>query len=236
MRRAGGRGRGRGGRRGAAPGRSARDDLYEAEEARDTRRRTADAAAAPDDGLRGLDGELPVDFDDESIDEDEAWTAEDRARYAGASSDGGEGGEGESDLDLDNGDADPWEQIERVQAALKGEAQPPRRVRARRRLARPSRASTAAGAPSRAAPHSHRQASARAAEARVDAFLADGGDGGDGSLDEEEEEEEAEEAGGRARMLRAAGVGVLTRKRKLAKARARAAAGGRASHTPRRWC
>jgi hypothetical protein len=73
--------------------------LYEADDAeddgRDTRARRADAAAAPD-AAAALE-ELPADFDDEEIDEDGAWTAEDRARWVDLDFAGGTGREGDDD-------------------------------------------------------------------------------------------------------------------------------------------
>jgi hypothetical protein len=80
----------------AAPRRrAAAGDLFEAEQPRDTRQRRVDPQAAPDDAA--LD-EMPAEFDDEEIE----------------SSDDDEGADG-ADLDedeMDNGDGDPWEQVE----------------------------------------------------------------------------------------------------------------------------
>jgi U3 small nucleolar RNA-associated protein 14 len=190
------------------------NDLYEADARQpDPRRHTADpgAAAAQRDSFE----ELPDEFDDEEIDEDTAWTKDDEARWGAhftvagrrVDDDEGEDDDDDDDMDQDNGDADPWEQLEAGRVGVKDTepSEPPRRVAA---------PGSAVGGQRRGA-----------APADVDAFLASDEDEDEEALsDGGDEDEEGDDGGGddqrHALMLRAAGVGEHTRKRKLAKVRA----------------
>ena len=190
------------------------NDLYEADARQpDPRRHTADPGAA---AQRDSFEELPAEFDDEEIDEDTAWTKDDETRWGAhfapgrrvddAAEDGGEGDD--DDMDQDNGDADPWEQLEagRVGARDSEPSEPPQRV----------------AAPGSAGGDKRR----RPAPADVDAFLASDEEGDEALSDDGDEDEDGDGGAGgegdqrHALMLRAAGVGEHTRKRKLAKVRA----------------
>jgi hypothetical protein len=230
---AGGRRGGRGGSRAPepagrpAPSRASRYDLFEAEDARDPRRNTAMEEAEPSDGSGG---ELPEDFDDEEIPSSDEHDV--------SLESGGGDGEAEegSEVDMDNGDEDPWEQIERVQQALRPAADPSRRA------VRPSRAAPASRTPLSRAEIRSQKATAE----EVDAFLEGAEEEEDDGWDaDEEDEEDGLDPDSRARMLHAAGVGVLSRKRKLEKVRGSAlerhwaaglVAAGAHADSPRRWC
>jgi len=98
------------------------NELYEAEPERDSRIQRADPAAEPAPEV-ALD-ELPASYDDEEIAEDLAWTAEDRVRWGHLDDEGDEDGAEAEAEDWDNGDADPWVQIEAGKAALAGRSAP----------------------------------------------------------------------------------------------------------------
>lgn len=187
------------------------NDLYEADDRQaDPRRHTADrGAAAQPDSFE----ELPEQYDDEEIDEDAAWTADDEARWgdhfapgrraAGGDDGGAGGGDDDEDDDFDNGDADPWEQLEAGRVDRQ-QPEPPHH----------GAAPGSAGAAQRLRP----------GPADVDAFLASDEEDDEALSDGLEEDEDGDDGiegeQRHALMLRAAGVGEHTRKRKLAKVRA----------------
>ena len=185
------------------------NDVYEADDdARDPRRSTADPGAEAGAEQAGFE-QLPEEFDDEEIDEDAAFTAEDQEKWGdlsdfGRRGSGKRGDDGDADdsddvedEDFDNGDADPWEQIEA--------AQPPLTEATAR----------APGASARRGNGGDARGRAQAA-VDVDTFLASGDEDDDEEVDSGVEDEELD-GQQHARMLRAAGVGEHTRKRKLAK-------------------
>jgi hypothetical protein len=154
----------------AAGGRVRRGDLYEADEGTDTRARRADSLAAPDRAAAALN-ELPEDLDDEEIDEDGAFTAEDQARWGdldfgaagGRGDDSGEDEEDDEEIEWEDGVGDPWAGIEDDAPA----AAPAAGRRKQARGGRAARVCSRRGSGTRVGLHNAAQRTLRLATART---------------------------------------------------------------------